>query len=226
MEGSIGQHAVKLNGSGRHLHLEQERNLEIGSKAVSARLTDNSDESLVALVKKGSEAAYAELVKRYMRASYAIAYQVVGDMDVARDLSQDVFLKIYTSISKFKEGSKFSPWFYRIVLNHSINFTRRKKVLSFVPFSSYFSGAENSNEEFPNEQESFDEVSDRQSVVREAVEKLPLKHKKVVILCDLEGFPQEEAAEIIGVAVGTVRSRLHYARKELKEQLKHYINEI
>ncbi len=199
MEGSIGQQAVKLKSSGRHL--EQERNLKIESKAVSARLTDNSDESLVALVKKGSEAAYAELVKRYMRASYSIAYQVVGDIDVARDLSQDAFLKIYTSIGKFKEGSKFSPWFYRIILNHSINFTRRKKALSFIPFSSYFSGAENSNEEFPNEQESFDEVSDRQSVVR-------------------------EAAEIIGVAVGTVRSRLHYARKELKEQLQQFINEI
>ena len=224
MEGSIVQQTVKLNSSGRHL--EQERNLETESKAIATRLADNADESLVALVKKGSEAAYAELVKRYMRTSYSIAYQVVGDIDVARDLSQDAFLNIYTSINKFKEGSKFFPWFYRIVLNHSINFTRRKKALSFIPFSSYFSGAENSNEEFPNEQESFDEVSDRQSVVREAVEKLPLKHKKVVTLCDLEGFPQEEVAEILGVAVGTVRSRLHYARKELKEKLQNYINEI
>lgn len=190
------------------------------------RLTDMADETLAGMVQKGSEPAFNEITKRYMQKSYSIAYQIVGDMEAARDLSQDVFLKIFQSIHKYNTKSKFFSWYYRILMNHCINFTRRRKTISFLPFSEVFSrsGEEPDLDSFVKESD--EEVSERQRIVRKAVEKLSSKHKKVVVLCDLEGFPQDEAAEIIGVAIGTVRSRLHYARGHLKKLLKNYISEM
>jgi RNA polymerase sigma-70 factor (ECF subfamily) len=224
MTESVGQHAVEYNKPGKRL----EQKLKSGSetKSVSARLADSSDESLVVLIREGSEAAFAELVKRYMRTSYSIAFQLVGDMETAKDLSQDVFVKIYSSVHRLKEGAKYFPWFYRILMNHCMNFSRRKKAIAFIPFSAYFSSDESGQQEFPFEQDSHDEVSDRERIVGSAIDTLSAKQKKVLVLCDIEGFPQEEAAGILGVAVGTVRSRLHYARRELKEKLKQYYNEI
>ena len=189
MTETVGQNAVEYTKSGERP--EQDLKLGHNTKPAAARLTDSPDESLVALVKEGSEAAFAELVKRYMRTSYSIAYQLVGDMETAKDLSQDVFVKILSSIQRFKEGGKFFPWFYRILMNHCINFSRRKKALAFIPFSTYFSSDDSGQEEFPCEQDSHDAVADRERIVRSAIDKLTAKQKKVLVLCDIEGFPQE-----------------------------------
>jgi len=104
----------------------------------SVSLADVPDEALVDLTKEGSEAAFAELTKRYMQKSYSMAYQVVGDFETARDLSQAVFVKIYTNIHKYNNSGKFFSWFYRILMNHCINYNRRKKRLPFIPFSEIF----------------------------------------------------------------------------------------
>ena len=192
----------------------------------TVRITDMSDEELVEMIQKGSEAAFAEITRRYMQKSYALAYQMVSDMEVARDLSQDVFIKIYSSINNFKQGSKFFSWFYRILMNHCINYTRRKKRLTFLPFSEVFLRTGENPDERLLEQENDEDVSERKQVIRDAINRLSPKHQRVIILCDIEGFPQEEVAEILGVAIGTVRSQLHYARQNLKNILKKYITEI
>ena len=192
----------------------------------TVRITDMSDEELVEMIQKGSEAAFAEITRRYMQKSYALAYQMVSDMEVARDLSQDVFIKIYSSINNFKQGSKFFSWFYRILMNHCINYTRRKKRLTFLPFSEVFLRTGENPDERLLEQENDEDVSERKQVIRDAINRLSPKHQRVIILCDIEGFPQEEVAEILGVAIGTVRSQLHYARQNLKKILKKYITEI
>lgn len=194
--------------------------------APAVRLVDMTDEVLAALVQKGSEPAFNEITKRYMHKSYSIAYQMVGDLEAAKDLSQDVFIKIYTSIDKYNRKNKFFSWYYRILINHCINYIRRKKTVAFLPFSEVFSRNGEETEGILKEKEHGYELSERHRIVREAVDKLSSKHKKVVVLCDLEGFKQEEVAEILGVAVGTVRSRLHYARDNLKHLLKDYIKEI
>ena len=202
---------------------------ESGKKAYVAptvRITDMSDEELVEMIQKGSEAAFAEITRRYMQKSYALAYQMVSDMEVARDLSQDVFLKIYSSINNFKQGSKFFSWFYRILMNHCINYTRRKKRLTFLPFSEVFFRTGENPDERLLEQENDEDISEHQQVIRDAINRLSPKHQRVIILCDIEGFPQEEVAEILGIAIGTVRSQLHYARQNLKKILKKYITEI
>ena len=190
------------------------------------QLKDAADERLVELVQNGSEAAFAELMKRYMQKSCAIAFQIVGDSETAKDLSQDVFVKIYRSIHQFKKGNRFFSWFYRILLNHCINYHRRKKNISIYPFSHFSTHSEKTLDVSDASQQSSDEKEDRRKIVSKAVNRLSAKHKKVVILCDIESLSQEEAAEILGISVGTVRSRLHYARKHLKRFLKDYITEL
>ena len=203
----------------------EEIELEKLKTVSTVRLADKPDEAIVELIQNGSDAAYAELVKRYMHKSYSIAYQIVGDYEAARDLSQDVFIKIYNSIHKFKHGGKFFSWYYRILLNHCINYTRRQKVVSLLPFSEAFNTGNDAPDVSAPDRELIDDVAEKRHLVRSAIAKLSSKHRQVVILCELEEIPQEEVAEILGISVGTVRSRLHYARKNLKDILKKIIKE-
>lgn len=218
---SVGNVSVKMDGL-----LDQKETEERTHAVPVMRLTDMADETLAGMIQKGSEPAFNEITKRYMQKSYSFAYQMVGDMEAARDLSQDVFIKIYNSIHKYNTNSKFFSWYYRILMNHCINFIRRRKTVSFLPFSEVFSRQGEEIEPDSFVKESNEEILDRQRIVRGAVDRLSPKHKKVVVLCDLEGFPQEEAADILGIAIGTVRSRLHYARENLKKLLKNYISEM
>ncbi|MFC1555025.1 RNA polymerase sigma factor [candidate division KSB1 bacterium] len=199
------------------------KGIEIGS---SMRLSDMSDEALVEKTLEGSDAAFGELTKRYMQKSYSIAFQMVGDFETAQDLSQDVFLKIYKSLHKFNFKSKFFSWFYKILMNHCINYTRRRKALKFLAFSEIFQSSNNALDKNDILKYSDEETTEKQRMVRMAVDQLSPNHKQVIVMCDLEGFPQEEVADILGMAIGTVRSRLHYARGNLKKILKKYLNEI
>ncbi len=189
------------------------------------RLSDISDEAVVCQIKNGSEAAFAELTKRYMKKSYSFAFRIVGDMEAARDLTQDVFVKIYSTIGGFKEGAKFFSWYYRILLNHCINYKRRKKLVSMLPFTDVFTREDyrEKDENVIPDDVNHEEKKDTAEYVRTAIDSLSPKHKAVIVMFDIEGIPQEQIAEILEVSVGTVRSRIHYARKQLKSLLKKHI---
>jgi len=182
------------------------------TNTADAPLTDVTDESLVVQAQAGSEAAFQTLIERYMKKAYTIAYQIVWNHEDARDLSQDVFIKIYQAIDRFDSKKRFFSWFYRILLNHCLNFRRKRAWLS--PFSN--EDLDRMAPAFPGE--SSGDCLLRQ-VVQRAVRRLSGAQQRVVILCDMEGFSQQEAAEILRVPEGTVRSRLHYARRRLKELL-------
>ncbi|MFC1564424.1 RNA polymerase sigma factor [candidate division KSB1 bacterium] len=203
---------------------EKTANLKEEQKT-TARLSDLSDEAVVGLIKDGSEAAFAELTKRYMKKSYSFAYRIVGDMEAAKDLTQDVFVKIYSTIDGFKEGAKFFSWYYRILLNHCINYKRRKKLVTMLPFTDVFTRQDyrEQDENIIPDEDDLEGKKDTGEFVRAAIDQLSPKHKSVIVLFDLEGIAQEKIAEILGVSVGTVRSRIHYARKQLKKLLKKHI---
>ena len=184
--------------------------------------TEPSDEALMAEVKGGSKAAYTLLVERYMHRAYTIAYRVVGNADDARDLSQDVFLKIYESSGRYREGRRFFSWFYRILLNHCLNHNRRR---TWIVRSS---DDDRHPQPEPVAEPGIAERGDviLQQYVQKAIASLPIRQREVIILCDLEGMPQTEAAEILNASEGTVRSRLHYGRKKLKVILKPFSDEV
>jgi len=195
--------------------------VESGIPKSDILLKEIADEALVEKVKAGSNEAYTELVKRYMKKAYSIAYQFVGNSEDAKDLSQDVFVKIYQSILSFKEGHKFFSWFYRILMNHCINFKRKKSISAFN--TEEFRGYTNPSYIVKSEINEKINHGELKEAVDKAISKLPLKQKKVVLLCEIEGFTQREVSEILKISVGTVRSRLFYARKRLKKHLKDYL---
>ena len=186
-------------------------------------MPDLSDEALMEQIQQGSRAAYTTLVERYMQRAFALACRMVGNPDDARDLSQDVFLKIYESADKFKSGHKFFSWFYRILLNHCLNFKRRKVWTVF-------------HDDTPGDQPTPELVAEAgphergdvilHQYVQRAIAALPKHQRTVIVLCDLEGMPQTEAAKILKVSEGTVRSRLHYGRQRLKGLLAPFENEV
>ncbi len=183
-------------------------------------LKEISDEALVEDVKRGSKDAFTELVRRYMKKANSIACQFVGNSEDAKDLSQEVFIKIYQSISSFKEGHKFFSWFYRILLNHCINFRKKKSI-----FPYYTQELNDRKDSYSSANVSIDEKLKQDELkeeINKAISKLPLRQRKVVILCDIEGLTQKAASEVLNISEGTARSRLFYARRKLKKYLKDY----
>ena len=178
---------------------------------------ENDDEKLILLCQKGKIRAFETLVNRYKKNAYFIALGLVGNSDDAYDLSQEAFVKVYKSIDKYNGTSKFFPWFYTILTNLCKNHLKkqdiRKKYLSSEIAKEKFSPAQESENESAKE--------NLKKKLLEEIEKLPYKFKEVIVLKHFRGFSYKEISETLGIPVGSVMSRLYYARKKLKENLKH-----
>lgn len=183
--------------------------------------TELDDEILVMKAQSGSREAFNELVRRYMRRAYSLAYQIVGDMETARDISQDVFLKIYQSLDQFKPGNKFFSWFYRILTNHCINYRRRKKIVTWLSLSdnNSYHEAERASE-ISHDEDTASNEDDAARELHKVIGRLPNKQRMVVLLHGIEGLSQKETADILGISEGTVRSRFFYARDRLRTMMK------
>ncbi|MHC5077913.1 MAG: sigma-70 family RNA polymerase sigma factor [Planctomycetota bacterium] len=187
-------------------------------------LTD--DLELVQRAQKRDAEAFQTLVLRYQDRVYNTAYRLTGERTQAEDLAQDVFFKAFKALRKFKGKSSFSTWLYRITVNACTSEWRRasaQKRGKEVPYPA--AGEDPSSPRWepsasqttPGEQA---ERNERNLLVQTAIENLEEDYRVVLVLRDIEGFSYEEIAEIIERPVGTVRSRLHRARNELKEKLK------
>jgi len=186
--------------------------------------TVESDESLVERAKQGSDEAFEDLVRRYMHKAHAIARQYVKNSEDARDLAQDTFVKIYQSLHTFNPKYRFYSWFYRILMNHCLNFQRRKTLISFISIHpDVFSRRdEYAHASTTMEDGSLDSTAVKKAV-NNAIKKLPVKQREVILLCDIEGLPQNEAAHILQIKEGTLRSRLHYGRLRLRDALQEFL---
>ncbi|MHC4598530.1 MAG: RNA polymerase sigma factor [Planctomycetota bacterium] len=189
----------------------------------------NDDLQLVTRAQGRDAEAFQTLVLRYQDRVYNTAYRLTGDRTLAEDLTQEVFFKAFKALKKFKGKSSFSTWLYRITVNACTSEWRKagaQKRGKEVPFPSGGDDADGPQWEpageggNPGEQA---ERVERNTMVQKAIENLENDYRTVVVLRDIEGFSYEEIAEIIERPVGTVRSRLHRARSELKEKLKNLI---
>ncbi len=194
-----------------------------------SKLTGNEDYELVRSAQKGDQEAFGELVRKYQRKIYSLAWSISGNHTDADDLAQEVFLKTFRAIGKFRFQSGFYTWLYRIALNTI--FTARKKLnkhrhLELKPQLLELQGSPylpNSLQEGKGDRELH--RKEMQAGLREALDSLSLKHRTVVVMHDIEGIPHNEIARIVSCSEGTVRSRLHYARKKLQQQLKGLLSE-
>ena len=175
-------------------------------------VTLDPEQDLIRRWKRGDKRAFETLVQRHMTDAFYVAYGYVGNAEDARDLSQDAFIKAYQARSRFDEDRPFYPWLYRILKNHCLNFvTRGKRHVSLDD--------ENEHREIPSPAatalENMEET-ERKRLVRLALDKLSEDHREIIVLKNFKDHSYKEIAELLGIPIGTVMSRLFYARQALR----------
>lgn len=187
----------------------------------------DSDWTLVQRVQSGEVSAFDQLVLKYRERIFGVIYNMTSNREDTSDLTQDTFIKAFQSINRFQGQSSFFTWIYRIAVNSTLTHLRKSKLRSFFSF-------EKINEE-DKTTELLAQLTDKKGVDREvyvkelqeklneALQKLSTKHRTVVTLFEIDGLSHEEIAEIVGCSVGTVRSRLHYAKQLLQADLQSYL---
>lgn len=181
----------------------------------------DDDQRLIAECLQGRTEAFGELVRRYQNRLYNSVYRFVGNADDAHDVVQDAFLSAYQSLAAFKGGAQFFTWMYRIAVNTAITLKRRRKVVLRLhaagpdgePAMEPADRSESARPEYAAE------MAEEEKKVHEALARLTEEHRAVVIMKDLDGMKYEEIAEVLDVPVGTIRSRIHRARTELRQFL-------
>lgn len=189
--------------------------------------TASEDQLLVERVQSGDVAAFDVLVRKYRERLYGIIYNLTSNREDAADLTQDAFIKAFSSINRFKGKSAFFTWLYRIGVNTALSHLKRNRFRRF--FSLEHIQDEGSNAQVletlaaKHKSEKGALLNELQEKLNEAMQKLSPKHRTVVVLFEIEGLSHQEIADIVGCSVGTVRSRLHYAKQQLQADLKHFI---
>jgi len=173
---------------------------------------------------RGDRAAFGVLVGRYQERLYHTAYRLLGNADDAMDVVQESFLNAYQSLRQFKGDARFFTWLYRIAVNSAISLRRRSSRVGTrrALASTERSGggiADPPDESHGSKPGSALERAEEAARLQTALDSLTPEHRTVLVLKEIEGRKYEMIAEVLGVPIGTVRSRLHRARLELRDRL-------
>lgn len=185
------------------------------------------DETLVVRTQRGDAAAFDVLVKRYKERLYATVYHMTSNHEDANDLVQDAFIKAYNSIHGFKGHSSFYTWIYRIAVNRTINFIKRRRNKNQYSLDD----VDGSIQTDPDFVELMSHVTPRREAglnelhvkLNEALQRLSEDHRAVVTMHDVQGMTHADIARVMKCSEGTVRSRLFYARQLLQGLLTEYL---
>jgi len=159
-------------------------------------------------------------VRRYQDRLYNSIYRVLDNAEDAADVVQDAFLNAYQSLNSFKGDAEFFTWLYRIAFNSAISLKRKRRAVLRLDWEEGNStGLEPADCSAFSEPGSSMERSEEEAILQSALNRLSPEHRAVLILKDIEGQRYEDMAEILDVPVGTIRSRLHRARLELRDLL-------
>jgi len=172
-----------------------------------------SDRDLVERVRGGDRDAFGDLVRRYLRAAYAVALAGTGDPVDAEDVCQDAFVVALERIDSLRDGGHFAAWLLRIVRNQAHNRRRAERVRQAGPL------AEAGGVAGPADTARAAELSRVRERLLEALEGLPARQREVLLLHDLDGWKHREIAEALGVPEGTIRAQLSYARRAVRRFL-------
>ncbi len=178
------------------------------------------DHRLIAECLKGDPAAFGELVRRYQDRLFNTVCRQLDSPEDAQDVVQEAFLSAYQSLDSFKGHSEFFTWLYRIAMNTAISLKRKQRVtLSIDAGRNGEGGIEPPDASEYSRPGQGLERADEERRIQEALNRLSPEHRAVLILKDMEGQKYEAMAEVLQVPIGTIRSRLHRARAELRELL-------
>ncbi len=183
------------------------------ASAAASGLESLEDEDLFALTCTGQKEAFRVLVERYEDRAVHTARAVVGNTETAREIAQEAFLKVYAHRERFDLKRRFSSWFYRILRNLAVDRLRRQS--SGTPgAAAELVGDWDGQERGPVAEAS---LAERRSAVHRVLEDLPVKFREVLTLRDIEGLSCGEIGDRVGISAGTVRWRLHHARKLFRQ---------
>ena len=196
------------------------------AQAIHMPLTDLT---LVERCRLNDEAAFNEVVARYKTKVYNYLYRMTGSGDDAEDLTQEVFIRMYTSIDSFRSQSSLNTWLFRIASNLCIDRFRRgrNRTPAFSLDEPVEGGEGDLAHEIPDrtyEPHRLLENGEMAEQIGRALAQLPEKLRATLLLHDIEGLPYEEIAQIAGCPLGTVKSRLFNARMQLRQRLSGYLN--
>jgi RNA polymerase sigma-70 factor, ECF subfamily len=190
-------------------------------EAIDEKKQELTDNELVVIIREKDQERYGEIIERYQGKLFSYIYRLIGNRDEAQDLLQDVFIKTFRNLNSFDVDRKFSSWIYRIAHNEAVNHIKRKSLKRFISWEDIVSvkdklitsSVEDGADEAWLKKEMQKEVSD-------AVDKLPLKYKQVLILRYFSDKSYEEISEILGRPVNTVGTLINRAKSKLKVGLK------
>jgi len=193
----------------------------IGQPRPTSQVTVSADDhQLIAECLKGDSTAFGQLMRRYQDRLYNTIYRLVDHAEDAQDVVQEAFLNAYQSLDSFKGDSLFFTWLYRIAVNTAISLKRKKRVvLSIEAGRSGEGGIEPLDTSEASRPAHGLEQAEQERRIQDALSRLSPEHRAVLVLKDMEGQKYEVMAEILQVPIGTIRSRLHRARSELREIL-------
>src|SRR5262245_32567799 len=200
---------------------------EVASAEASTTGGAAEEQELVKRARNGDLAAYDELVQRYQQRIYATVYHMTSNHEDANDLAQEAFIKGFQALKSFKGGSSFYTWVYRIAVNKTINFLKQRKNRSQMSLNDLDFNAEHDpdlvaliSDKTPRREAGLTELQEK---LNEAMQRLSEPHRLVVALHDVQGLSHDEIAKIMECNIGTVRSRLFYARQQLQAYLSDYL---
>ena len=194
------------------------------------KLEADSDLAIVRRVQAGDVAAFDALILKYRERVFGIVYHLTSNREDSADLTQDSFIKAFQSIQRFNGQSSFFTWLYRIAVNSTLSHLRKNRMRAFFSLESI-------HPDEPVSKEVIDALTDKtgaergvfvhelQERLNEAFQKLSIKHRTVVTLFEIDGLSHQEIAEVMNSSIGTVRSRLHYAKQLLQAELQPYLRQ-
>ena len=203
----------------------QERSSKIVADHDPSDTVEPDDRTLVKRCQAGDSSAFDELVTRYRTKVFTMVYGMVQNEQDAWDLAQEGFLKAWRSIHRFKGQSSFYTWLYRIMTNVTIDSLRRKGIHGEAEFDDRISpdsvepGSRTTPSSVPLPHKKVEHKEIRQRI-DEAIAKLSAEHRAVIVMKEIEDLQYSEIAEILECSIGTVMSRLFYARKKLQSLLR------
>jgi RNA polymerase sigma-70 factor (ECF subfamily) len=193
---------------------------------------EQDDYKIVQLVLKGKKEAFAELVEKYKKQVFNVAWRMTGDVDVAMDISQEAFVKIYKNLNQYNPNYKFSSWLLKSVNNLCVDFFRMKNDNTASLDVIMEVGAEGlltQNSSVPSTADQFEKTqsqNDLRKLLKEAIEQLPLDYKSVVVLRHLQNLSYKDISQILDLPMGTIKARIFRARKMLKVYLEKKMTEM
>lgn len=178
-----------------------------------------NEEKLISRAAKGDASAFNELLGLHERKMYAVCLRMCANQEDAQDCLQEAMLRIYRSISGFKGQSSFSTWIYRVTMNTCLDELRKKKNKQTTSLDGLLDTGWSPSDDYDTPEHHTIE-QERKKALHGAISELPEDMRSAVVLRDIQGFSYEEIAEMLGINVGTIKSRISRGREKLREKIR------